>query len=232
MKAADQCSRLNAGHTADIERPAVLHAAEMATREIVSAPARRARFSNSDSSRNKRSFSARVGFKRSAASMANISRKKAQVFGPVFSDKSVSPTSNSAGVAPRPARLFDVRGGAVIPLDRKKIECDEGAFDLLQAPYSRRSRGSSVVRRCPAADTPLVGVSPKDLAAPAPAGAALLSGHSYSRVCLRRQAVGRRAAVPRAFRSLPHLPALSQWSEETTEGFEGVQKAFAGGANV
>lgn len=99
-------------------------------------------------------------------------------------------------------------------------------------PYPRRSRGALVVRRFPAADTPLAGVSPKDLAAPAPTGAALFSGQSYSRVCLRRQAVGRRAAVPRAFRSLPHLPALSQWSEETTEGFEGVQKAFAGGANV
>ena len=231
VKAADQCSRPNAGHTADIERPAVLHAAEIATREIVSAPARRALFSNSDSTRNKRSFSARVEFKRSAASMANISRKKAQVFGPVFSDKSVSPASNSAGVAPRPARLYYVRGGAVIPLDRKKIECDQGAFDLLQTPHSRRSRGALVVRR-PATDTPLLGIPPKDLAAPVPAGAVLSSGQSYSRVCLRLQAVGRRAAVPRAFHSLPHLHVLSQWSDETTEGFDGVQKAFAGGANV
>jgi len=104
--------------------------------------------------------------------------------------------------------------------------------DSAGRPLSRRSRGASEVRRRPAADAPVTGVPPKDLAAPVPAGAALFSGQSYSRACLCRQAVGRRAPVPRAFRSLPHLHVLSQWSEETTEGFEGVQKAFAGGANV
>lgn len=98
-------------------------------------------------------------------------------------------------------------------------------------PLARRSRGASEVCR-PAAGMPFLGVSSLDLAAPVPAGAALFSGQSYSRACLRRQAVGRRAPVPRAFRSLPHLHVLSQWSEETTESFEGVQKAFAGGANV
>jgi hypothetical protein len=169
VKAADQCSRLNAGQIADIERPAVLHAAEIATREIASAPARRALFSNSNSTRNKRSFSARVEFKRSTASMANISRKKAHLFRAVFSDKSVSPTSYSTGVAPRPACLFDVRGGAVIPLDRKKIECDEGAVDLFQTPHSRRSRGALVVRR-PATDTPLLGVPPRTWPLPFPRG--------------------------------------------------------------
>lgn len=103
--------------------------------------------------------------------------------------------------------------------------------DSAGRPHSRRSRGALVVRR-PATDTPLLGVPPKDLAAPVPAGAVLSSGQSYSRACLCLQATGRRASVPRAFRSLPHLHVLSQWSEETTEGFEGVQKAFAGGANV
>ena len=74
-------------------------------------------------------------------------------------------------------------------------------------PHSRRSHGALVVRRFPAADTPLAGVSPKDLAARAPTGAALFSGHSYSRVCLRLQAVGRRApvCVPASSSHLPHL---------------------------
>lgn len=73
-------------------------------------------------------------------------------------------------------------------------------------PYSCRSRGALDVRR-PATDTPLVGVPPKDLAAPAPTGAALFSGQTYSRACLRRQAVGRRAAacVPASSSHLPHL---------------------------
>jgi hypothetical protein len=105
--------------------------------------------------------------------------------------------------------------------------------DDTERPLSRRSRGASEVRRRPAADAPVTGVPPKDLAAPVPAGAVLLLGRLfYLRACLCRQAVGRRAPVPRAFRSLPHLHVLSRWSEETTEGFEGVQKAFAGGANV
>lgn len=104
--------------------------------------------------------------------------------------------------------------------------------DAVGRPLSRRSRGASEVRR-PAAGMPFLGVSSLDLAAPVPAGAALLLGRLfYLRARLRLQAVGRRAPVPRAFRSLPHLHVLSQWSEETTEGFEGVQKAFAGGANV
>ncbi|MBB2962896.1 hypothetical protein FHU13_003294 [Methylobacterium sp. R2-1] len=131
----------------------------------------------------------------------------------------------------RPLPLFPSRGmNRVIarPTFSPKITVLD---DSAGRPHSRRSRGALVVRR-PATDTPLVGVPPKDLAAPVPAGAALFSGRSYSRVCLRLQALGRRAPVPRAFRSLPHLHVLSQWSEETTEGFEGVQKAFAGGANV
>ncbi|MBB2959879.1 hypothetical protein FHU13_000240 [Methylobacterium sp. R2-1] len=77
--------------------------------------------------------------------------------------------------------------------------------DSAGRPHSRRSFGALVVRR-PATDTPLVGVPPKDLAAPVPAGAVLSSGRSYSRVCLRLQAVGRRApvCVPASSSYLPH----------------------------
>lgn len=74
-------------------------------------------------------------------------------------------------------------------------------------PHSRRSRGALVVCRH-AADTAFVAVPPKDLAAPDPAGAALSSGRLfYSRACLRRQAVGRRApvCVPASSSYLPHL---------------------------
>ncbi|GJE79645.1 hypothetical protein HNR51_001130 [Methylorubrum thiocyanatum] len=61
--------------------------------------------------------------------------------------------------------------------------------DSAGRPHSCRSRGTLVVRRCPAADTPLVGVSPKDLAAPVPTGAVLSSGRLfYQHSRLRRQA--------------------------------------------
>lgn len=138
------------------------------------------------------------------------------------------PCAVGAPMPPGPRRaLHSNRAGVRRPVGSVVTVSDVGG----PVPHSRRSRGALVVRR-PATDTLLLGVPPKDLAAPVPAGAAHFSGQSYSRVCLRLQAVGRRAAVPRAFRSLPHLHVLSQWSEETTEGFEGVQKAFAGGANV
>ena len=138
------------------------------------------------------------------------------------------PCAVGAPMPPGPRRApLSNRAGMNRPVGSVVTVSDVGG----PVPHSRRSRGALVVRR-PATDTPLLGVPPKDLAAPVPAGAVLSSGQSYSRACLCLQATGRRASVPRAFRSLPHLPALSQWSEETTEGFEGVQKAFAGGANV
>jgi len=63
-------------------------------------------------------------------------------------------------------------------------------------PLSRRSRGASEVRRSPAAGMPFLGVSSLDLAAPVPAGAALLLGHLfYQHSRLRRQAQSGRALV-------------------------------------
>jgi hypothetical protein len=79
--------------------------------------------------------------------------------------------------------------------------------DEVGRPHSRRSRGASEVRRRPAAGVPFLGVSSLDLAAPVPAGAALFSGQSYPRACLRLQAVGRRApvCVPASSSHLLHL---------------------------
>lgn len=156
-----------------------------------------------------------------------------------------APLSNRAGMN-RPVgsvvTVSDVGGpvphsrrsrGASVAHRGRRLDCRG-----LRAPAFSNSHRPGRARRC-APD------GERDGRAPVPSGRTIVASPpvaasgsravgrlSYPRVCLRRQAVGRRAPVPRAFRSLPHLPALSQWSEETTEGFEGVQKAFAGGANV
>lgn len=128
------------------------------------------------------------------------------------------PFSNRAGMNRPVGSVFPVSGGGPVP-------------------HSRRSRGASVVRRFPAADTPLVGVSPKDLAAPVPAGAALSSGRLFNlRIRLRRQAQCGcdLIYVPTAY--LPHLlrhllPSFDG-RQTTTKAFADVQKVFAECANA
>ena len=116
------------------------------------------------------------------------------------------------------ARLDGVRMSTALPLSpsrgmnrviaRPTFPPKVTVSDKVGRPLSRRSRGASEVRRRPAADAPVTGVPPKDLAAPVPAGAVLLLGSLfYPRACLRRQAVGRRApvCVPASSSHLPHL---------------------------
>ena len=75
--------------------------------------------------------------------------------------------------------------------------------DSAGRPHSCRSRGTIEVRR-PATDTPLVGVSPKDLAAPVPTGAVLSSGRLFNQHSrLRRQA---QSGCARAYAFLFFLP--------------------------
>jgi hypothetical protein len=86
--------------------------------------------------------------------------------------------------------------------------------DSAGRPHSRRSRGALVVRR-PATDTPLVGVPPKDLAAPVPARAVLSSGRLfYQHSRLRRQAQGGCALAYAFLIFLPH-----QSNPSLTRGF-------------
>jgi hypothetical protein len=115
------------------------------------------------------------------------------------------------------ARLDGGRMSAALPLspsrgmnrviDRPTFPPKVTVSDEVGRPLSRRSRGASEVRR-PATGMPFLGVSSLDLAAPVPAGAALLLGRLfYPRACLRLQAIGRRASVcvPASSSHLLHL---------------------------
>ena len=91
--------------------------------------------------------------------------------------------------------------------------------DSAGRPHSRRSRGAFDVRR-PATDTPLVGVPPKDLAAPVPAGAALFSGRLfYQHSRLRRQA---QSGCALAYAFLIFLPHQSHPSSSRTFSHGGL----------
>lgn len=234
MTGAVQFQRSRGGQMVDAAAPAVLRAAAIAARDLGSAPLLWARLSRSSSSWNNWSCTPSGDAGSSVVRSANSSRKKGQDTLGASSAMAAVPVINVfkryyklkigiyaiTRVGFWPEYLFFLRklyDFAPVKHFRSDFQDRAGFCRLVGSvvtvsdvggpvPHSRRSRGASEVRRCPAADAPVMGVPPKDLAAPVPAGAALFSGQSYSRACLRRQAVGRRApaCVPASSSHLPH----------------------------
>ncbi|MBA9067199.1 hypothetical protein FHR71_000929 [Methylobacterium sp. RAS18] len=210
MSVLSQCTRLS-GRSAETMRPATLCVSSIALIETLSADAVFARRSRSSRKIYICSFSSYVAVIRISAIDENNSLKYLQAICWIVSCFYKATSANAAEVnnlttyKPVPYQVF------VIPSGSFGLPCAAGALkppNARRALPSRRSRGASEVRRRPAADAPVTGVPPKDLAAPVPAGAVLLLCRLfYSRARLRLQAVGRRApvCVPASSSHLPHL---------------------------